>query len=231
MRPQPGVGTALALVSALLLAGCSGDPAEQPAAAGSTTATTARATSAPTTSSAPASPSASASPGTDESSPSTSRSPAPDLPRDRAKAAKMHLAVLGENVAETPDEQAVVDAWMRFWQGAADSYFAGEVRPGLLQSSGGDAREQIVGYLQRLNDQQHRVVGWARDNILQITITGDTARLRDCTENFTFSVDRSGKPVTRPTPFYDVSGELQRRDGQWIVVNQSSGNLRRSCLG
>jgi hypothetical protein len=230
MSPQPRVRTALALVAALVLAGCSGDPADQPAASGSTAGTTSEQASQPAASSQSPTPT----PTESASSPadqSTSRSPAPDLPRDRAKAAKMHLALLGSSVADSAEEQAVVDAWLRFWQGAADSYFVGKPQPALLQSSAGDAREQILTYLQRLDDQQHRVVGWARDNIQQVSVDGNTARVRDCTENFTFSVDRSGKPVTRPTPFYDVSGDLQQRDGRWVVVAQSSSNLKRSCLG
>ena len=186
------------------------------------------------------SPSASDS-GSDSGSPSASGSPSdaastdpdaqgPGLPTSRLAAASYHKAVLGQNAARDADEQAVVAAWMRFWQGAADTYFNQEVPASFDAVATGDARTSIVSYMRRTKAQQQRVVGWAQDNVTSVRITGDRATVRDCTKNFTFRIDEEGEPLTRPDPWYDVIGQLRQTDGQWRVVSQTSKSRTTTCL-
>jgi hypothetical protein len=147
------------------------------------------------------------------------------------EATTLHAAVLARSAATTPEEHAVVDAWMAYWQAATDTAYFGRPDPRLAQVSTGAARDSIVGYLRQKKAAGQRVVGWARDNVLRVSVTGGRATVRDCTENFTFSVDEEGTPATRPDPWYDVHGTLARRDGRWVVTTQSSDPATTSCLG
>ena len=74
------------------------------------------------------------------------------------------------------------------------------------------------------------MVGWARDNVTSVKVTGDTAKIRDCTENYTFTVDHEAEPLTHPPPWYDARGTLKKVDGRWMVTTQNSRELKKSCL-
>ncbi len=211
------------LLSVIALSGCSSGASKD----GTSTASSADTTSAASTASdSPSSPS--------ETSPSTpaptTPSGEPGFPRDRIEAASLHTAVLGQSVAKTREEKAVVDAWMAFWQGTADTYYYYRPTKAFDAVARKDARRSILGYLSDLKKQDQRVVGWAKDNITSVEVTGNTATVRDCTENFTFTVDKEIEPLTRPTPFYDATGKLEKVDGVWTVVKQSSKDLNKSCL-
>ncbi len=216
---------AVLLLSLTAVAGCSGASPQGGPTAGDTTAAsaspsagTSAATPTPTTTDRP---SGSASPS--KAAPSA-------LPHDRLEAASLHTAVLGRNAASTAEERAVVDAWMAYWQGAADTYYSYKVTPEFEQVARGQARSSILGYLADLKAKKKRVVGWARDNVTSVSVDGGSATVHDCTENFTFSVDAEGEPLTKPPPYYDVTGTLQKSQGQWTVVRQRSRELKSSCL-
>lgn len=214
---------AVLLLSLTAVAGCSSASPQSGPTPGDTTAASASpsaGTSAPTPT-ATDRPSGSASPS--EASPSA-------LPHDRLEAAAMHTAVLGRNAASTAEERAVVDAWMAYWQGVADTVYSYKVSQGFEQVARGKARSSILDYIARLRADKQRVVGWARDNVTSVSVDGDTASVRDCTQNFTFRVDVEGEPATNPTPYYDVTGTLQMSQGQWTVVRQRTRELDSSCL-
>ena len=44
------------------------------------------------------------------------------------------------------------------------------------------------------------------------------------------TVDQEIEPLTRPTPWYDVSGTLKKEDGGWRVTAQKSKDKSKSCL-
>ena len=123
-----------------------------------------------------------------------------------------------------------MDAWMSYWQGVADTFYSYKVTPEFEQVARGQARRSILTYLGQLKAKKQRAVGWARDNVTSVSVDGDTATVRDCTQNFTFSVDVEGEPATNPIAYYDVTGTLQKSQGQWTVVRQQSRNLSSSCL-
>jgi hypothetical protein len=152
------------------------------------------------------------------------------LPRSQVAATNLHKAVLGTSAARTAEEKAAVDAWVSYWQGAADSYYYYQPTQMFLQVSAGSARKDIVDYLNRLKRDKQRVAGWAVDNVTSVRVTGGAATIRDCTRNYTFTVDQEGDPLTRPVPFYDVTGKLRKSGGQWTVVSQDSKELKKSCL-
>jgi hypothetical protein len=229
--------TATAAAALLGLAGCSdassssgGDPSTPPSSSASA-------------SSAPAeSPDESSGEPTGEStdlpsgSPGAVRSyaprPVPDrLPKTRIEAANLHYAYLGEDAARTAEEKAVVEAWMSYWQGAADSYYL--YRPTELFDSvaRGTARRSVVDYLDVLKAKKQRVMGYSVENVTSVQVDGTAATVRDCTESFTFLVDRESEPMSRVKPFYDTTGTLEKTDGKWTVVAiEDDGGSRSSCL-
>jgi hypothetical protein len=142
----------------------------------------------------------------------------------------MHLAYLQSSSAQSPDEKAVVDAWMSFWQGAADTYYLYKPSDQFLAVARGSAKSDILDYMGKLKSHHQRVVGWAKDNVKKVSVDGDDATVRDCTQNFTYTVDREIEPLTRPTLYYDVTGKLKKEDGRWTVTAQRSKSLNRSCL-
>ena len=153
-----------------------------------------------------------------------------ELPESLTMARNLHIAVLDTSVARTPEEKAVVRAWMDFWQGAADTYYLYKPTEQFNRVARGEARRSVLKYTARLKADKQRVVGWAKDNVTSIKIDGDRAVVRDCTKNFTFSVDAEAEPATRPTPYYDVTGTLRKTDGRWTVVAQKTESLDKSCL-
>ncbi len=242
MRRRHSVPAVLAL-TLVGLAGCSDDTSSGADDPGGTVSATGSASDSPSPTASPSDgPSASAGEPTGESTDMASGSPGVDrtytprstpdrLPRSRTEAANLHYAYLGRNAASTPQEKAVVVAWMTYWQGAADTYYL--YRPTALFESvaRGSARSDVIGYLAELKAGKKRVVGWAEDNVTSVKVDGDSATVRDCTRNYTFTVDRESEPLSRVVPFYDATGTLKRTGGTWTVVDQSSKDLTKSCLG
>ncbi len=178
--------------------------------------------------------SASASAGSGDRTPSSGVSAgsagASGFPRDQTEATSLHKAVLASSSAKTPAERAAVAAWMRYWQGVSDTNYYYHPTKQFTNVATGTARTGILKYLQQKKDKHRRVVGWSRDNVTMVEVTGDSAKIVDCTENYTFTVDQEAEPLTRPDPFYATTGTLQRVDGRWLVVTQDSKPTRKSCL-
>jgi hypothetical protein len=213
---------AVLLLSVLALAGCSdADSTSSPSTDASTTGT-----GSPT-----GSPTESPTETPTGTSDTASASPSPHFPTVRIQAARFHAAVLDRNAATSPQEKAVVDAWMGYWQAVTNTFYYAKPVPKLDDYSTESARTGVLKYLGQLKGRQQRVVGWARDNVTSVKVDGDRATVRDCTKNFTFSVDEEGTPVTRPTPYYDVSGTLERHGDRWLVTKAVTKNLSSSCLG
>jgi len=152
------------------------------------------------------------------------------FPHDRTEATSLHTAVLAQSSASTPEEKAAVDAWMAFWQGAADTYYFYKPSRAFTSVATGTAKAAILDNMRGTRAQKQRVVGWARDNVTSVKVTGDTAKIRDCTENYTFTVDHEAEPLTHPPPWYDARGTLKKVDGRWMVTTQNSRELKKSCL-
>jgi len=210
-------------------ASSSGAPSPSaPTSSGSTASAPTRSASSP---GAGQDPSASAQPSGQPSGQPTDRATrTPRLPHDRTAAAALHTSVLVRSAAGSSEEQAVVRAWMDYWQAASDTFYFLRPTPELRAVARAQALSSVVGYIGTLKADKHRVVGWAKDNVTDVTIHGDKAAVRDCTANFTFSVDVDGDPVTRPTPFYDVTGTLVKENGRWYVTRTHSRDLTSSCL-
>jgi hypothetical protein len=230
MRARLSLSATL-LASVVAVTGCSGGSSQATSGGSSGSVRSSAASPTPTTSATPTPRTSSTSASASASSPSTLAHGQPtDLPRDQTAAASYHVAVLASSDASTPEEHAAVAAWMTFWQAAADTYYYDRPVPALDRTAMPSVRSSIVDYMEKKKRQHERVVGWARDNVLAVNVAGDLATIHDCTENYTFSIDQSGDPLTRPTPYYDVTGKLQKVDGQWKVAEQHSDDRSLSCL-
>jgi hypothetical protein len=199
----------------VVLAGCSDKPA-----ATSTATATPSATSSASSSAASPTDSPTRSPG----------SSATPLPRSQIRAAVLHIALLGRSPATTAEEKAVVAAWMGYWQAVTNTYYYQRAPRDLTRFAHGPALESVQAHLKALKAGRNRGVGWARDNVTRVQVTGSRATVRDCTENYTFNVDEEGSSLTRPVPWYDLTGTLEKRAGRWVVTDYTSKNLVRSCL-
>jgi hypothetical protein len=211
------------LMCAAALAGCTDDNPKKAASTPSPTesSTSGGASSTQSPSDLPASATPTAPP---------TESEGPSFPRDRTEAASLHLAYLESSVAKSAQEKAVVNAWMSFWQGAADTYYLYKPTDQFLAVARGKAKNDILDYTSDLKSQHHRVVGWSKDNVTDVTVDGNTATVEDCTENYTYTVDREIEPLTRPTPYYEVTGTFKKEGGSWTVTDQKSKERNKSCL-
>ena len=231
MRRHQTLAAALAL-GLVSLTGCSDSSSASSAGDPSASASSADAPSAPATEPPAGSDAATAAPsGSPEAARTVPPTGVPDnLPRSRVEAANLHNAYLGRNAAETEEERAVVEAWLSYWQGAADTYYL--YRPTELFESvaRGRARSTVLDYLAELKSKRQRVMGWSVENVTDITVDGDRATVRDCTESFTFPVDNEIEPIGRVTPYFDTRGTLKRSGGTWTVVDYRDKAMKRSCL-
>jgi hypothetical protein len=223
MRRRSTLPAALA-VSLVALTGCNnGTTTAEPAATASS--------SSPLVSSSPTSSvSASGSAGPSEAPADLEGVGSAEFPTDRLRAASMHKAVLGKSAAGTAEERAVVDAWMSYWQAAADTFYLEKETAAFRQVARGQARSSIVDYMKVQRADGLRVVGWALDNVTSVEVDGDTATVRDCTRNNTFSVDQEVEPMSVADPWYDVTGTLQKSQGAWTVTEQHTRSPKKSCL-
>ena len=211
------------LMCALTLSGCGGGSAKKSDSSPSPSPSTMSSTPSPTESSSGSTTSPF------PSNPPTS-SKGPQFPHDQIEAASMHKAVLNSSVAQTPEEKAAVAAWMDYWQGAADTWYLYKPTQQFDGVARGKAKSFVLDYLTTMKSKNQRVVGWAKDNVQKVHVAGDKATLQDCTENYTFTVDREVEPITRPAPFYLITGTLQKEGGRWTVVSQVTATPKKSCL-
>ncbi|MRK01148.1 MULTISPECIES: hypothetical protein [Aeromicrobium] len=196
----------LITVPVLLLSACGGSDDTR-------TSTPARTTSAATT------------------SPTQTEAPTPTetpLPTTTPEAAKVAITVLGSSVAKTAEEKSVVEAWMIYWDAVATTYDELEPAPGLDRSRGKPLKD-VMDYLDLLKARNHRSVGWTRDHVLGVSVDGDSAVLRACSENFSFEVDADDNPVEDVTPFYWTTARLSRDDGRWILTSVDTDRLQQDC--
>jgi hypothetical protein len=187
---------ALVLAATLAaLTGCSGDEAAPPPTIGDDTSE-----------SAAASPSESA---------SESKGPTPGETFDD----EGHVAMPGEVHASGDDQQAVVEAWLAYWQVRMDAFAEPEVDPTALgEVAQGDAASQVVAYVDYLEQNELTTEGDLRFDVSKVRVRGSSARLESCVTNQ--SVDRraNGRAAEPLTPFYEFAGHLTRVSDAWAVT-------------
>jgi hypothetical protein len=138
--------------------------------------------------------------------------------------------VLDRNAASSNREQEVVDAWMDYWKAATDALYFVRSSAALRLVARDQALTSVLSYVDTLKARKQRVVGWAKDNVISVEVSGSTADVHDCTKNFTFTVDEEAEPVTRPIPYYDVTGSLVKEGTRWVVTQAHLEERTSSCM-
>lgn len=201
------LGGVTALVAVVSLAGCGGDddtgglpPLSESSSTPSQTVTT-----------APESPT------TPPSTPITGGITSPT-----AGPASKVVAVHRRNVvATTAEQKAVADAFLQFTvvrllamnRAAVDIDALGKV-------ASGRALAQVKSAVVELQGKKLHTIGELWVDIPAVTVKGATATVQSCMDNTTVDVDKAGKPVEMPSPYYIATGTLQKAGGQvWVVEN------------
>ena len=203
--PSRGVlagGLAGLLACALLATGCSGS--------GSTTAEPG-----PSDTGAPA-PSASATPTPTLTSYGTVEEQKKTLPKSRD--GMQTGAVMGRAVAATPEEAAVADAWLRYWQVRARAFMDMKIPTEELNATtSGEARQEIItGTTQRKNVNTY-TQGSIILNPTRITVSGKQATLLDCAITDSRDVYSDGTQERGGTKTYGFRVALTKVQGSWYT--------------
>jgi type IV pilus biogenesis protein CpaD/CtpE len=130
---------------------------------------------------------------------------------------KGHEALRGDIDATTPQEKAVVDAWIAYWQSRADSYAAADTDDDLGKYATGPAVSDVVRYVAMLKSRKLRTVGDTRYDVSDIAVTGDRATLTSCATSKSIDQFADGTPAEQPVPAFTVKGVLVEQGGAWRV--------------
>ena len=142
-----------------------------------------------------------------EPSPDSSSSPRPmSVDRETPFDDKGNEAIRGKVDADTPEEQAIADAWLAYWEARASSYHTAKVDPGLGSVAAGKAVADVVRYVAYLKGKKLRTVGDTKFSVEDIVVKGSTATLTSCGVNKSIDRRADGSPAEAPVPFYNFAG-------------------------
>ena len=127
-------------------------------------------------------------------------------------------AIRGKVDAETPEEQAIADAWFAYWDTRASSFLKAKVDPRLGTVAAGPAVADVVRYVTYLKAKKLHTVGDTKFGVSDIDVLGSTARLNSCGVNKSIDRRADGSPAEQPVPFYNFVGVLKKAGGSWRVV-------------
>ncbi len=95
-----------------------------------------------------------------------------------------HVAMPGDINVSDEEQQAVVDAWLAYWQVRMDAFAGPEVDPTALGAvAQGDAASQVVAYVDYLEQNELTTEGDLRFDVSKVRIRGSSARLESCVAN------------------------------------------------
>lgn len=121
------------------------------------------------------------------------------------------------------EQQAVVDAYQRYWDFRARSFGDAKVDP---SEAGKVAEAGAIVDMQRYVAQQQqkgtRTVGQSTTNVLSVTVSGTAATLKDCFDDQSADVSTAtGKPVETPAGKIEFTTKLEQSGGSWLVTRSS----------
>jgi hypothetical protein len=143
------------------------------------------------------------------SSPSAKQTPFDDKGND---------AVRGKVDADTPEQQAIADAWFAYWDARASSFLKAKVDPRLGTVAAGKAVADVVQYVTYLKGKKLHTVGDTKFSVSDILVKGSTATLTSCGVNKSIDRRADGSPAEQPVAFYNFAGVLKQAGGEWRVV-------------
>jgi hypothetical protein len=132
------------------------------------------------------------------------------------------VAVHRRNVVATKAEQkAVADAFLQYTVVRLLAFNRAAVDlDELARVASGPAFAIVKGQVAELQGKKWHTIGELWVDIPAITVKGSAATLRACMDNTTIDVDKSGKPVEEPVPYFTASATLKKAGGEiWVVDN------------
>jgi hypothetical protein len=208
MRRRVSVGVTT-LLTAVLLAGCGGGgddtgglPTLGPESSGSSQNVTTAPEETPT-----------APPSTPVTTGPTSPSAGPP-----EKTVAVHRRTV---VATKAEQKAAADAFLQYTVVRLLAFNRAAVDlDALARVASGQAFAVVKGQVTELQSKKWHTIGELWVDIPAITVKGTTATLRVCMDNTTIDVDKAGKPVEPPVPYYAATATLKKAGGQiWVVDN------------
>jgi hypothetical protein len=173
----------------------------------------------------------------DSSGPSQSVSTAPSVPTappstpitggvtsPTAGPASKVVAVHRRNVvATTAEQKAVADAYLQYTVVRLLAYNRAAVDLSALgRVASGAALTAVTGRVAELQAKKWHTIGELWVDVPAITVKGTAATVRSCLDNTTVDVDKAGKPVEIPAPYYTATATLQKAGGKIWVVDKIS---------
>ncbi len=120
--------------------------------------------------------------------------------------------------AETPEAQAVVEAWFAYWDVRAKSFGSAEVDPKLGSVAAGDAVADVVRYVAYLRKNKLRTVGDTKLGVSDLKVDRTSATLSSCGVNKSIDRRADGSPAEQLSPYFTIAGTLTQAGGTWRVV-------------
>ena len=122
-------------------------------------------------------------------------------------------------VATTAEQKAVADAFLQYTVVRLLAFNRAAIDlDALARVASGPAFAVVKGQVAELQGKKWRTIGELWVDIPTITVKGTSASLRACMDNTTIDVDKAGKPVEQPVPYYTATATLKKAGGEiWVV--------------
>jgi hypothetical protein len=131
---------------------------------------------------------------------------------------KGHEVFVGQSTATKADQKAVADVWVGFWRMRLNALFAAKVDPAAASEYvQGEALGNMVDYVGQLAKKKLHVQGDMMIGISSISISGSTATVDSCVNDWSIDVDAKGVAKGKPSLFFQSRGTLTKVAGGWRV--------------
>ncbi len=127
-------------------------------------------------------------------------------------------AIRGTVEADSPEQQAIADAWFAYWDVRVSSFFKARVDPRLGTVAAGEAVADVVRYVTLLQGKKLHTVGDTKFSVSDIKVKGSSATLKSCGVNKSIDREADGSPGEELVPFYNFVGALTKAAGTWRVI-------------
>lgn len=131
---------------------------------------------------------------------------------------KGHEVFAGRITASAADQKAAADVWVGFWRMRLNSLYAAKLDPAAAtQFAQGKALDDMVGYIGQLSKKKLHVEGDMMIGVSSVAVSGGTATVESCVNDWTIDVDAKGVPKSTPSRFFQARGTLTKVAGGWRV--------------
>lgn len=124
----------------------------------------------------------------------------------------------GRITAGNATKQAVVDAWLAYWEVRGEAYHHRRVDLDALgELARGSAVDEVVGYVAELKQGGTKIEGDTRVGVSEVKIVGSSAAVKSCIASKVREVGTAKDDIY----YANVVGSLEQDNGQWFVTTQT----------